>query len=106
MNTYRHWMTNIRDWNISRQLWWGQQIPAYYYGSGKQDFVVAITKEEALEKARKKTKNPSLKEQDLRQEEDVLDASFRLGCGPFLFLMEFVFQRMKKFNITIQHKTW
>ncbi|WP_373519781.1 valine--tRNA ligase [Pricia sp.] len=53
-NTYRHWMENIRDWNISRQLWWGQQIPAYYYGDGQDDFVVAETKEEALEKARLK----------------------------------------------------
>jgi len=46
-NTYRHWLENIRDWNISRQLWWGQQIPAYYYGDGKEDFVVAETIEEA-----------------------------------------------------------
>ena len=75
-------MTNIRDWNISRQLWWGQQIPAYYYGSGKQDFVVAITKEEALEKARKKAKNPSLGELDLRQEEDVLDTWFSSWLWP------------------------
>ena len=82
MNTYRHWMTNTRDWNISRQLWWGQQIPAYYFGPGKQDFVVAITKEEALEKARKKTKNPSLKEEDLRQEEDVLDTWFSSWLWP------------------------
>ena len=82
MNTYRHWMTNTRDWNISRQLWWGQQIPAYYFGPGKQDFVVAITKEEALEKARKKTKNHSLKREDLRQEEDVLDTWFSSWLWP------------------------
>ena len=53
-NTYRHWMENIRDWNISRQLSWGQQIPAYFYGDGKEDFVVAETKEEAFELAKKK----------------------------------------------------
>ncbi len=53
-NTYRHWMENIRDWNISRQLWWGQQIPAYYYGDGQDDFVVAETKEKALKKANEK----------------------------------------------------
>ena len=52
-NTYRHWMENIRDWNISRQLWWGQQIPAYFYGKGKNDFVVAESKEVAYELAKK-----------------------------------------------------
>ena len=52
-NTYRHWMENIRDWNISRQLWWGQQIPAYYFGDGKEDFVVAETPQEALALAKK-----------------------------------------------------
>jgi len=82
MNTYRHWMNNIRDWNVSRQLWWGQQIPAYYYGSGKQDFVVALTPEEALEKARKKTKNPSLDEADLTQDSDVLDTWFSSWLWP------------------------
>ena len=54
-NTYRHWMENIRDWNISRQLWWGQQIPAYFYGDGKEDFVVAENiSEDALVLAQKK----------------------------------------------------
>src|SRR5699024_6361798 len=54
-NTYRHWLENIRDWNTSRQLWWGQQIPAYYYGDGENDFVVAETAEIALIKAQKKS---------------------------------------------------
>ncbi|MGB6152568.1 MAG: valine--tRNA ligase [Pricia sp.] len=63
-NTYRHWMENIRDWNISRQLWWGQQIPAYYYGDGQDDFVVAETKEEALVKANEKIAGVSTKSRD------------------------------------------
>jgi len=79
-NTYRHWMENIRDWNISRQLWWGQQIPAYFYGDGKEDFVVAVSKEEALEKA--KVKNPNIKLSDLRQDVDVLDTWFSSWLWP------------------------
>ena len=79
-NTYRHWMENIRDWNISRQLWWGQQIPAYYYGDGKEDFVVAISKEEALEKA--KAINPDIQLSDLRQDADVLDTWFSSWLWP------------------------
>jgi len=81
-NTYRHWLENIRDWNISRQLWWGQQIPAYYYGDGKEDFVVAETIEEALELAKKKTANSSMTIADLRQDPDALDTWFSSWLWP------------------------
>jgi len=81
-NTYRHWMENIRDWNISRQLWWGQQIPAYYYGEGAEDFVVAESKEEALEKAKLKTGNTALLAENLKQDEDALDTWFSSWLWP------------------------
>jgi valyl-tRNA synthetase len=81
-NTYRHWMENIRDWNISRQLWWGQQIPAYYYGEGAEDFVVAESIEKALEKAKKKTGNKLLSVSDLKQDEDALDTWFSSWLWP------------------------
>jgi valyl-tRNA synthetase len=81
-NTYRHWMENIRDWNISRQLVWGQRIPAYYYGDTKEDFVVAETAAEALEKAKEATSNQNLKLSDLRQESDVLDTWFSSWLWP------------------------
>jgi len=81
-NTYRHWLENIRDWNISRQLWWGQQIPAYYYGDGKEDFVVAETKEEALELAKKATSNSQLQTSDLKQDVDALDTWFSSWLWP------------------------
>jgi len=81
-NTYRHWMENIRDWNISRQLWWGQQIPAYYFGDGKEDFVVAKNMEEALASAKVKTGNQNLTEADLKQDEDALDTWFSSWLWP------------------------
>ncbi len=81
-NTYRHWMENIRDWNISRQLWWGQQIPAYYYSNNPEDFVVATTAEQALELARSKSGNADLKASDLRQDKDVLDTWFSSWLWP------------------------
>ncbi|NAS29616.1 valine--tRNA ligase [Flavobacteriaceae bacterium R38] len=81
-NTYRHWMENIRDWNISRQLWWGQQIPAYYYGEHKEDFVVAESKEEALKLAIERTGNDKLLLSDLKQDEDSLDTWFSSWLWP------------------------
>lgn len=75
-------MENVRDWNISRQLWWGQQIPAYFYGDGKEDFVVAETPEEALELARQKTKNQQFAAEDLKQDPDVLDTWFSSWLWP------------------------
>jgi len=81
-NTYRHWLENIRDWNISRQLIWGQQIPAYFYGDGKEDFVVAETMEVALELAKEKTNNATLTSSDLSQESDVVDTWFSSWLWP------------------------
>ena len=81
-NTYRHWMENIRDWNISRQLWWGQQIPAFFYGDGKEDFVVAENIEEALVLAKEKTQNAKLRVEDLTQDEDALDTWFSSWLWP------------------------
>ena len=72
-NTYNHWMDNVRDWCISRQLWWGQRIPAYFYGAGEDDYVVAETLEEAVDFARTKSGNAFITTADLRQDEDVLD---------------------------------
>ncbi len=81
-NTYAHWLNNIRDWNISRQLWWGQQIPAYFYGDGKEDFVVAENIEEALVLAKEKTSNFSLLTSDLKQDVDALDTWFSSWLWP------------------------
>ncbi|WP_298555015.1 valine--tRNA ligase [uncultured Algibacter sp.] len=81
-NTYRHWMENIRDWNISRQLMWGQQIPAYFYGDGKEDFVVAETIEQAVLKARVAANNQELTANSLRQDTDALDTWFSSWLWP------------------------
>ncbi len=81
-NTYKHWLENIRDWNISRQLWWGQQIPAYYYGDGKEDFVVAENIAKALELAKEKTNNPQLTADQLTQDADALDTWFSSWLWP------------------------
>ena len=79
-NTYRHWMENIKDWCISRQLWWGHRIPAYFLPEG--GYVVAETAEKALEMAKEKTGNASLTMTDLRQDEDVLDTWFSSWLWP------------------------
>ena len=81
-NTYRHWMENVRDWNISRQLWWGQQIPAYFYGDGKEDFVVAENISDALILAQEKTGKISLSKSDLTQDKDALDTWFSSWLWP------------------------
>lgn len=81
-NTYKHWMENIRDWNISRQLWWGQQIPAFFYGEGQDDFVVAETIEEALTLAQQKSGNQNLTLENLKQDEDALDTWFSSWLWP------------------------
>ncbi|MFL1895880.1 valine--tRNA ligase [Aquimarina sp. 2-A2] len=82
VNTYRHWMENVRDWNISRQLWWGHQIPAFFYGDGKEDFVVAETKEAALQLAQEKSGNVDLRSEDLTQDPDALDTWFSSWLWP------------------------
>ena len=81
-NTYRHWMENVHDWCISRQLWWGHQIPAYFYGDGLNDFVVAKTIDEALLLAKEVTGNNDLKVTNLKQDEDVLDTWFSSSLWP------------------------
>ena len=81
-NTFRNWMENIRDWNISRQLYWGHQIPVFYYGDENKDYVVAENIDLALEQVRKKTKNKNISLADLTQDEDVLDTWFSSWLWP------------------------
>lgn len=80
INTYRHWMENVHDWTISRQLWWGQQIPAWYLPNG--EYVIAKNIDEALQEAKLKTQNPQLTISELRQEEDVVDTWFSSWLWP------------------------
>ena len=81
-NTFKNWMENIRDWNISRQLYWGHQIPVFYYGDENKDYVVAENIDLALEQVRKKTKNNNISLADLTQDEDVLDTWFSSWLWP------------------------
>lgn len=81
-NTFRNWMENIRDWNISRQLYWGHQIPVFYYGDENKDYVVAENIDLALEQVRRKTKNNNISLADLTQDEDVLDTWFSSWLWP------------------------
>ncbi|MGI9527988.1 MAG: valine--tRNA ligase [Weeksellaceae bacterium] len=80
-NTWNHWLENVHDWNISRQLWWGHQIPAWYYGDGQDEFVVAHDIDEALTLAKEKT-GKDLKKENLRQDEDALDTWFSSWLWP------------------------
>jgi valyl-tRNA synthetase len=81
-NTYRYWMENVKDWCISRQLWWGHRIPAYFYGEGPNDYVVARSMDKAVEMARETTGNSRLTADDLNQDEDVLDTWFSSWLWP------------------------
>ena len=80
--TYKNWLDNIQDWCISRQLWWGHRIPAYFYGDGEDDFVVAETAEEALKLAQQKSGKADMKLEDLKQDEDALDTWFSSWLWP------------------------
>jgi valyl-tRNA synthetase len=81
-STYKYWLENIRDWNISRQLWWGHQIPAYFYGEGLKDYVVAESTEEAVIKAQEVTGNKELTVDDIKQDPDALDTWFSSWLWP------------------------
>ena len=95
-NTYRHWLENIKDWCISRQLWWGHRIPAYYLPQG--GYVVAATEEEALQLAREKSGNPELQLADLRQDEDVLDTWFSSWLWPISVFGNILDKENKEIN--------
>ncbi len=97
-NTYAHWLNNIRDWNISRQLWWGQQIPAYFYGDGKEDFVVAENIENALALAKEKTNNQQLTTDNLKQDPDALDTWFSSWLWPMAVFGGILDPENKDFN--------
>ena len=96
-NTYRHWMENVKDWCVSRQLWWGQQIPAWYFGKGANDFVVAKTAEEAQKLAEKKS-GKSVSIEQLRQDEDVLDTWFSSWLWPISVFDGFKYPDGKDIN--------
>ena len=93
-NTYRHWMENVKDWCVSRQLWWGHRIPAYYLPSGS--YVVASTKDEALKLAQEQ--DPSLKSEDLRQDEDCLDTWFSSWLWPITLFTPALGDNSKEFD--------
>ena len=93
-NTYRHWMENVKDWCVSRQLWWGHRIPAYYLPSGS--YVVASTKEEALKLAQEQ--DPSLKSENLRQDEDCLDTWFSSWLWPITLFTPALGDNSKEFD--------
>ena len=93
-NTYRHWMENVKDWCVSRQLWWGHRIPAYYLPSGS--YVVASTKEEALKLAQEQ--DPSLRAEDLRQDEDCLDTWFSSWLWPITLFTPALGDNSKEFD--------
>jgi len=101
-NSYSHWMENIRDWCISRQLWWGHRIPAWYYGEADEEYVIAKSEDEAVEKAKEKSGNKSLKKSDLKQDEDVLDTWFSSWLWP-LSVFDPGFLRNKEFNDELRY---